>query len=431
MTISLKMKKTAKMYTAPLRWTAAMLACMAIWACASENEPATGALSGDDVGNIEVTINRRAHIQPTVDDKVYEEDYYDIDGLTPYSIEFDKNSVIHISQNTPDITPFQRDEDIFSYRFDAKLAEGSGWDIPDTYNFTPYNQKVPLQWTRIGANSLNGGFQLFSLHFPLEDKVNLSKDEYGGLRFRVMEDQSTVENLMRSDILGAYHSMDKLYQRLRFRLHHMMTYVRIRLYVPVFDEQKNTGYREGALLSATLNNVTPEFAIEWNAGRDPDTQGPKVSALSGEGEIKMYLHPLPDGKTEHPVIELTGEYLRDGYFDQGLNGEADKVRVYDFSVIIPEQEGTVDENGVKHTFTATDFLNFSFRTNSGAVTRYYFNQSFSNNKDDSQLDMTQGKYQYLQLYVPRIGNKIIYFGAKVLPWNHNGASMILQPDEDL
>ena len=425
------MKAAKTIHISVVQWAVAVIICMALASCAYDAEPITDTDAGDTVDNIEITIKRRANTDNTSDADIYDEDYFDIDGLTPYSINFNNKRVIHISQNTPDITPFQREEDIFSYRFDSKLAEGSGWDIDDTYNFTPYNQKTPLQWTRIGANSLDGGFQLFSLHFPLEEKVSLSKDEYGGLRFKVMEDQSTLDNLQRSDILGAYHSMDKLYQRLRFRLHHMMTYVRIRLYVPVFDQQKNTGYREGALLSATLNNVTPEFAIEWNAGRDPDTQGPKVSALSGEGEIKMYLHPLEDGMTEHPVIELNGEYLRDGYFDQGLNGEPDKVRVYDFSVIIPEQRGTVGEDGQESNFTSTNFLNFAFRTNSGAVTTYYFNQAFSNNKDDSQLDMTQGKYQYLQLYVPRVGNKIIYLGATVKPWNHNGATMVLQPDEDL
>ena len=246
-----------------------------------------------------------------------------------------------------------------------------------------------------------------------------------------MEDQSTVEALKKSDILGAYHSTPAIFSRIRFRLFHLMTYVRIRLYVPVYDNVKNTGYRDGSLLYATLDNVTPDFAIDWNVSRSSDEQGPVVSPLSGDGQIKMFLHPLPDGQEHEKTTIKYKDYLPDGYYDQGITGDYDEVRVYDFSVIIPKQKGIVDEDGKESNFTDTEFLNFYLRTNAGGTTRYYFKQSFSANTNESTIEMNQGVFQYIQLYVPRVGNQVVFVGAKVNPWNQFRTDMFLQEPSDL
>lgn len=366
----------------------------------------------------------------------YDENYFDINGLAPYSLDFDENSIIQISQRGTNREPFLNEDDIFDFRYIPGQTDAS-WGAEDTYNFAGYRQKVPLQWNTIGqAGSWSGGFALYGMYFPVDNKLRSKTDENGRTVYHVMQDQSTLENLRRSDILGAFHSTDKMFERLKFRFFHLMTYVRIRLYVPLYDNEKHTGYREDALQYATLNNVTTDFAIDWNVVRSSDTQGPFVTPLSGEDEIIMYQHPLEEGQTSHPITEIHyNDYFRDGYFDQGIDGDTDKVRVYDFSVIIPKQRGFIGEDGQESTFTSTDFLNFYFRTNSGAITRYYFNDTFKgsgpDNVQNNDLKLNEGGvFQYIQLYVPRVGNQIIYFGANVLPWGHYGSSMLLQPEDE-
>ena len=398
------------------------------WSCDSESDPSEQENMDKTpyVTGIGVSLATRSS-----DDNGGEDDKsFDLDELIPYSLTFNENTILQISQQTRTINPFQNEDVTYDFAY-IPGSEGASWDNEASYNFTPYKMDDPLEWNKIAeGGSLNGGFALYCMYFPIENKLREKEGEYGATNYYVMADQSTVENLKKSDILGAYHSTPTIFSRIRFRLFHLMTYVRIRLFVPVYDVEKNTGYREGALQYATLNNVTPDFAIDWSAIRSSDTQGPAVSPLAGDGEIKMYQHPLAEGKTEHEIVEIKyKDYLRDGYFDQGIDGDYDKVRVYDFSVIIPNQRGTVGEDGKESNFTSTDFLNFYLRTNSGAITRYYFNQAFSANTNESMLEMNEGIFQYLQLYVPRVGNQVVFVGAKVNPWNQMGTNMLLTPEE--
>ena len=420
------------------------LIAAAMWSCSADEDVPDFVVSDGEIGEITVSVAQLKFNASRADEDEgsgdnsgkYDENFFDIDGLTPYSLAFDENSVLQISQHTATRIPFMNEDDIYDFKF-IKGQNDASWSDENTYNFAGYRQKVPLQWNTIGqGGSWNGGFALYCMYFPVENTIRSRVDEDGRTVYNVMQDQSTLENLKKSDILGAFHSTDKMFERLKFRLFHLMTYVRIRLYVPLYDDVKHTGYREDALQYATLNNVTPDFAIDWSAVRSSDSQGPFVTPLSGEGEIIMYQHPLEKGQTSHPITEIHyNDYFREGYFDQGIDGETDKVRVYDFSVIIPKQKGIIGEDGQESTFTSTDFLNFYFRTNSGAVTRYYFNESFKGKGPDdiqsNDLKLNEGGvYQYLQLYVPRVGNQIIYFGGSVLPWGHYGSSMLLQPEEE-
>lgn len=349
-----------------------------------------------------------------------------LNELIPYELTFDGNTILQVSQQTINMPPFQTGDAIYDYRYIPTYeASDNAWD--EDYNFAPYGTGEPLRWDTISdRGSYNGSFALYCMYFPIENTIRSEVNENGAINYRVMDDQSTVDNLKKSDILGAYHSTQEVFSRIRFRLFHLMTYFRIRLYVPVYDDEKNTGYREDALQYATLDNVTPYFAIDWSVNRSSDEQGPVVSALSGDGHIKMYLHPLPGDKTQHEIEEIKyKDYLPKDYFDQGIEGDYDKVRVYDFSVILPKQKGIMID-GKEINFTDTEFLSFYLRTNSGSTTRYYFSQAFSANTTESTMEMEQGVFQYLQLYVPRVGNQVVFVGAKVNPWNQMTTDMVLK-----
>lgn len=398
---------------------------MVLTSCSNDIEP-SGSQS-PYVDGLEISMATRA-VEDGREFGIGPQSGLDLDELIPFSLKFDANTTIQVSQQTTRTAPFQTDDAIYDFKY--KTESNASWSDEATYNFTPYNQESPLEWNKIGeGGSFSGGFALYSLYFPVDNKIQ-ERIEGNTHIYTVKKDQSTLENLKASDIMGAYHSTPSIFSRIRFRMFHLMTYLRIRLYVPVFKEDKNTGYREGALLSATLDNVNPEFSFDWSIIPSGDTEGPSVLKSSGNDEIKMYQHPLADGKTEHEKVLIEyKKFLKDGYFDQGIDGDFDEVRVYDFSVIFPAQKGSA-EDGIGNPFTATEFLNFIFRTNSGAQTRYYFEQSLVGQTTDvgesNELHLNQGDFQYLELYVPRVGNKLIYVSANVNPWVQRATDMMLQ-----
>ena len=406
--------------------------------CSSDADgPSDNEDQGDIVETISVTINKRTPERNLVENKDDDYDYRDfsMDDLIPFSTEFDENSIIQVSQQTRDREPFKYDDEIFNFKF--YNSENASWDDENTYNFQAYLQKIPLEWNHIGSgDSYNGGYAMYALYFPVENQTR-QRIVDNKIRYSVMQDQRILENLRKSDILGAYHSTDQLHTRIKFKMYHLMIYVRIRLYVPLFDEEKNTGYRENALQYATIDNVNHEFSIAWNNNVSSD-KSPSVDALEGTSEIIMYQHPLEEGETHHKVVSIPyKKFITPDYYDQGIEGDYDQVRIYDFSVIIPEQYARRGDDGVIHNFTETDFLNFYFRTNSGATSRYYFNQSFyaindnsgSGESEENTLEMSQGHFQYLQLYVPRVGNQVVYMGGNITPWVQLGTDLILGEEE--
>ena len=413
---------------------AAILCLVCLCGCDRDAESAADDVEKSYVPGIAVTIATRSGEGEGESGNIDNDSKsFDIDELIPYELAFDENTVLQVSQQTGSQTPFVNDDATYDFKYiTTYVDDGHGWDNEDSYNFAPYYEKdKALEWNNIASlGPYNGSFAMYCMYFPVENSIRSKKNNYGAINYSVMEDQSELENLKKSDILGAYHSTHEIFTRIRFRLFHLMTYVRIRLYVPVYRDDLNTGYRENALLYASLDNVTTDFAIDWSANRSSDTEGPMVSPLSGDGHIKMYLHPLPEGMTEHEIASIKyKDYVPDNYYEQGIEGDYDNVRIYDFSVIIPKQKGVVDADGKEGNFADTDFLSFYLRTNANGTTRYYFNQSFSANTNDSSMRLDQGVFQYIQLYVPRVGNKVVFVSANVNPWNRLNSDMILKEEQ--
>lgn len=360
------------------------------------------------------------------DDELTDADFKRLYGM-PFTLNFDSNSVIFVSQQTERVSPFQTSDGIYAYKY----IEDNQANWEDDYNFTPLDLDDPLEWYKIGnRGSYRGGFALYALYFPKREEI-LQREENGKIIYSVEQDQSTLDNLIKSDILGAYHSNPTLFTRLRFNMFHLMTYLRIRLYVPVYDPASRTGYFDDSLISANLDHTTPDFTIEWSAMRSSDTEGPAISPLTGEGAIIMYQHPLEDGE-EREIKEIPYEqYIPTEYFEQPIEGDYDTVKVYDFSVIMPMQGSSKNAEGKDQAFTQTNFLNFILRSNSGAENKYIFNQTLTANSTGSNLQLNQGIFQYLELYVPRVGNKVIYVTGNMKPWLENMTSLPLhREDED-
>ena len=266
------------------------------------------------ISSISVMVASRAEGDEDTNDKTDAEEKPGESSIAPYEIPFstifDENSVIFVSQQTNQTVPFKTSDAIYPYGYKKDYIPnpnpGEDWYDDNVYNFTPISDN-PLEWFKIGnTGSYLSGFYLYALYFPTQNEIN-QREENGNILYHVEGDQSTLENLTKSDILGAFHSSPTLFSRLSFRLFHLMTYVGVRLYVPVYDENTKTGYYDDALISASLENVSPEFSIQWTHVINSDLDGPRVNPTQGTEKIKMYQHPLRVGITKREIVKIEYE----------------------------------------------------------------------------------------------------------------------------
>lgn len=371
------------------------------------------------IDNISVYLNTRSRsdIDNESNSSLPSEDD-DEKSQSVFDVEFDENSYVFISQQTKTDFPFLSKDVIYRYQF-SHIDEKADWDYG--YNFTAAEtEHEALRWNTIGDNKvLDTGFALYAFYFP-------NQDTWPNNEFRVKENQSTLEALKSSDILGAAHSTEELYSRIKFRLFHLMVYLKITLYVPIYDSTTKTGFFDNALTQASILNVIPNINIEWGLGDDPDASGPRVVLPQelNRVNIDMYFHPLGDNQQEHRIKEIKyKDFIPSDYPTQNIVGDYDKVRVYNLSVIVPIQ----DKN-----FMTSDFLKFIFKTPTGNTSTYYFNslQHSAQIEQDNSLTFNTGNFEHLKLWVPRVGKQLLYVSANVKDWEDRYSDVVISESED-
>ena len=368
-----------------------------------------------------------------------------------------EGSILYFSQLSNTLVPFTAEEwpidapetmiekfgeenypNLYEYHYEKKDYEAEWEDQPlgiGGYNFFPETPNKKMDWDDIKYWGLNNnGFSLFGLYFPYDNELNLT--------FKVEEDQSTLEALRKSNFIGAYHSSSQAYTRLRFRLFHLMAYLKVTLYVPVYNDDDRdkdgnkirTGFPADALQSAQVLNVLTDFNINWYANRSSDTS-PACSAIStGErSDINMYIPPLDSYENGlPPIVNIkTGEYYNQD--DPLYNPDAvDQCWEITISVLIPAGQNYPD---TKQDWTNGNILRFNMRQNIGEVPkRYVFNGSSAMNLigGGDPLTISQGNIQHLNLYLPRNGAAAILLGATVEDWKQAyNDNMGLQKDPPL
>ena len=297
-------------------------------------------------------------------------------------------SIIYISQKgLHNVEPeFENPSSNNLYKYLYYENPSASWE--SGYNFSPVDDKE-LDWDNIRSIGMDGNsYIFFSVYFPEDNEV----------RFRVENNQSSLSNLRRSNILGARHTTADLQSRLRFRFHHLMCYLRVYLYIPVFDAESNTGYLENSLDEGVVLNINPQFHINYSG--DPGADASPTVELLGNGleDVKMYLH---EG------FEETSINIKD--YDPSVAEETDNVRKYTLSVLFPQQE-----------ITNRDLLRFFLHTPGGTPKSYVFNTN-----QNTQLTLKKGSVSQLGLYLRRKDNKTILINAEVMDWNHCSSEMNL------
>lgn len=305
-------------------------------------------------------------------------------------------SILYISQRGQNVTPsFGKNagsENLYAYVYNGNKAT---WDEGTNFNVIKNGQ--PFSWKNVKQiGPVGNSYDFFAMYFPHTNTVPEVMND-----FSVMTDQSSKENLNKSNILGAYHVTSSLYSQLKFRLFHLTCFLNVTVYIPVFENENNSGFYPQTTPYASVIGAYPNFLIDWAAVRSSDTMGPLVTAKESEtSDIKMFLHPINEAEPETAEIDISDFYP---FGDPGVT--KDQVYVYRFSVMFPPQPVS---------FSRSNFLRFTFNTVSGASKNYYFNGSTQ--QIGGGLDMSQGNLQELNLYIPRNGDGVILVKANVNPW---------------
>ena len=331
---------------------------------------------------------------------------------------FTEGSKLYFSQQSSTLSPnfSNTDENAtpFLYIYEYQEDPDASWDDIYTFNFTCIEDRKAFNWRAAKQlGSVGNAFSFYAFYFPVDNerRFSVETDQRGDA-----EDLYDTSNFEKSDILGAYHATSSLYTRMRFRLFHLMVYLRVKIYVPVYqdtgeDSPENprySGFGEGALQSAEVINAYTDFSIDWSANRSSDTEAPLVQTNTGNKKtIVMYRH----NGDEDAIIEDFN--VREYYSGGSLT--TDDVREYNFSVLFPPQE-----------FGNNYFLRFVLKSSDNSLKYYYFaaNRMFS-----GLLGLTQGTLQELDLYLPRTTNETILVGAKILPWGSSSTEMTVTEEK--
>lgn len=331
---------------------------------------------------------------------------------------FTEGDKIYISQlgpaTPPQFSDFTSAGNPYCSIYEYYENEEADWD--NQYNFAvPEDDTgltaVPIDWTTVRrVGSVGNSYVFYSFFFPGQTPVWSVQGNQQGIG---VDDTS---NLLNSDILGAYHATSALQTRMRFQMFHLMVYLRVTLYVPVYQsngqsgsEFSYSGFQPGSLVTAYLANASTEFSVEWTANRSSDTEPPLTYVTGNKSNVTMYIHPYDDDET------MTLENVTSFYPSFTGENNEDEVMVYNFSVIFPAQA------------FGDNFLCFQLQDIEGN-NRYYY---FSGNQivgTSGQYSLTQGTLQQLFLYLPRTANETILVGANVLPWSSSFTDMTVTED---
>lgn len=324
------------------------------------------------------------------------------------------------------------------YRYFYNEKYSTTWeDDPGGYNFFPQDTIVKMNWDDIkfwGKN--NTGYVLYALYYPYSNQLPF--DEDGNVDFKVETDQTTKENLRKSNFLGAYHSSSKSGQRLKFKLYHLAAYLKVTLYVPVYNPNDTivdssgkkvparTGFPSDALISGEIRNVYNKFNINWYSGRSSD-EAPLATVVttSPRTTITMYKPTAEDyADTDGlpPIVKVRlADYIRDAASDKSIP-EYDECWKITLSALIPGgQDYPIEdpEYPLGQIWTDLNFLRFNFRQNIGEVPKKYVftgNSSAGLIGSGDPLNISQGRLQHLSLYIPRYGAQAVLLNANVIDW---------------
>ena len=360
---------------------------------------------------------------------------------------------------------------IYIYRYQAN--PNATWQ--HEYNFIPHEKSKAIDWRSVRQFGSDGNaFKFYAYFFP-GGKPSQADSSDGKKRYwHVGQWQSTYDysNNWSKDIFGAYHATPSLYSRMRFKLFHLMCYVRVTLYVPVEepiydtkDDSTVIGY-SGFGDNAFENNDGSFGGSKGQPGIYIGERSPKVLAIvynvnysanptsdtaplvtpgyasdgyntsSNPASVNMYLHRELDGVGKNGESEIFEIDI--SKFKKSLDKDEkpkERVRRYEFSGIIPPQLQSKilsSDNSNILTLILKTFGTPPYDeddTSNKEGTKMYYLKPSSLNLKKGDISFSQGELMHYYLYVPRSGNNTLVIKANVLPWEHTVTDMTVIEDE--
>ncbi len=187
-----------------------------------------------------------------------------------------------VNYSVPDFnTPDEYEEYVYT-------GEGNETEETEPYsNFTPYT----------GENPTNDGFDWNEItptanHFIFEAVCYpLGYEPFD----EVQEDQSTIENFWKSDLLLAYHwqDLDERYEMVELYFHHAFSMIRVKVDLPISMPQDEGGFPSNAVQSVKLVKIQRGYEVDYTSAVDND--GLRPVRVTGEDEsIQMLQIEGPD-----------------------------------------------------------------------------------------------------------------------------------------
>ena len=333
-----------------------------------------------------------------------------LDPLSDYFVM--NSSLLLISQRTNYVSISFEDKNsdgsknelLYKYVWEGKEAnEESSGNTPDWesgYNFKPLSAwRNPMNWSNVMARGAFGNsFAFGAIYYPVENQS----------RSDIETDQSTLNNLKKSNILGAYHLTDKLYERFRFRLYHLMACMKVTILVPGVDPDDQTKGYNVRNINGTMLGLNKDFTIDWGARGSEEPPILKADeTVTTVADIKMYLQPS-DGERVEEEWDLS---------NFGLEGNA-MVRKYTFMALFPPQ-----------TLSNTDnILQFDIMSE-GSKTQVAAKYFWSTSQLLTHLQVSAGTITNLILYLPIEDNNALMIKSEILEWGQNDTIVTITPEE--
>ena len=324
-------------------------------------------------------------------------------SLTEYFI--DGRSVILISQrgdnlsidfnekttSKTDPTEIVDNTNLYKYVYYTNLD--ADWD--QGYNFQPFGNRA-LDWERMTDTRLNGEYALGALYYPVEYEVG----DY------VMEDQSTRDALLRSNVLGAWHRTSALHDRIKFRFYHLMTAVKVTLLIPDWNPVDNSGFGPDAASEAFMLNMKKEFSIVWPIATSEVPPAVLLTPESDTYDIKMYLESVSN---EVETLNLHDDV------DASFPDETENYRRATFTVLFPPQQPNIDGPAMR----------FILKTMGGTEKSYAWYKT----ENYSYITMGRGDLTHFILYLPRTETNAILIKSYIVPWTDAESEFSVIPDD--
>lgn len=329
----------------------------------------------------------------------------DYPSLTEYFV--DGTSVILISQRGDrmsldfnDEVPSQTDPSILVpnrnlYKYVYYTNPDANWD--QGYNFQPYGNNA-LDWVYMESERLNGEYALGALYYP------------GGVTVynEVQEDQSIYNNLLKSNILGAWHRTNLFHDRIRFRFYHLMSAIRVTLLIPAWDSTDNTGFGEDAAQSAQLLKIKKAFNIDFPVASTEEPPTLQVTEAPETYDINMYLDEV-----SNDVEEIN---LKDIYYE--FPDKIEKIRRVTFTVLLPVQQLTSDGPAMRFWLKSMSDVDISY---------VWYTRDI---EDNSSFKVSKGAVTNMVLYLPRVATNAILVDSYIDPWIEAESEFNVMPDDE-